>query len=394
MSVISHIRQALYLAQCFNIASPRTRGLTRMKNSSLQLPLYACLLLIAACDKDAEVVVYDDKALADEAQTANWLAYGRTHNERRFSPSDQVNTGNVAKLKVDWFLDLPNDVGLVSTPLVVDGTLYFTGTMNVIRAVDAVSGELLWEYDPKVADAIKGKRRAGWKHNRGISFYEGKLFAATWDGRWKHNRGISFYEGKLFAATWDGRLFALDAKTGEELWLVRTFDIDRALYITGAPKAFNGKVLIGNGPTTPTPVKKPGSSISSPAIPPMASRTRPWKWPPGPGPVNGGDTAVAVTPGTVLPTTPNSMPFTSVPAMARHGIARSAAPEAATTCSCVPSLRWMPTRVSTCGTTRPRRANPGITTPTWTSCLPTCSWPMTTNRSRPSCMRPRTVSFM
>ncbi len=150
-----------------------------MKNSSLQLPLYACLLLIAACEKDAEVVVYDDQALADESQTANWLAYGRTHNERRFSPSDQVNTGNVAKLKVDWFLDLPNDVGLVSTPLVVDGTLYFTGTMNVIRAVDAVAGELLWEYDPRVADAIRGKRQAGWKHNRGISFYEGKVFGAT-----------------------------------------------------------------------------------------------------------------------------------------------------------------------------------------------------------------------
>ena len=204
-----------------------------MRNSSLQLPLYACLLLIAACDKDAEVVAYDDKALADESQTANWLAYGRTHNERRFSPSDQVNTGNVAKLKVDWFLDLPNDVGLVSTPLVIDGTLYFTGTMNVIRAVDAVTGELLWEYDPKVADEIRGKRRAGWKHNR----------------------GISFYEGKLFAATWDGRLFALDAKTGEELWLVRTFDLDRALYITGAPKAFNGKVLIGNGGTEAGPTR-------------------------------------------------------------------------------------------------------------------------------------------
>ena len=202
-----------------------------MKHSSL--PWYVCLLLISACDKDAEIVVYDDKALADEAQTANWLAYGRTHNERRFSPSDQINDGNVAKLKVDWFLDLPDDVGLVSTPLVVDGTLYFTGTMNVIRAVDAATGKLLWEYDPKVADEIRGKRRTGWKHNR----------------------GISFFEGKLFAATWDGRLFALDAQSGKELWMVRTFDVDRALYITGTPKAFNGKVLIGNGGTESGPTR-------------------------------------------------------------------------------------------------------------------------------------------
>ncbi len=204
-----------------------------MKNLSLTASLCICLLLVSACEKAPDGIVYDDAALANESQTGEWLAYGRTHNERRFSPSDQINTGNVAKLKVDWFLDLPRDVGLVSTPLVVDGTLYFTGTMNVIRAVDAVTGKLLWEFDPQVAKAVAGKRQTGWKHNR----------------------GISFYEGKLFAATWDGRLFALDAKTGKEIWTVRTFDVDQALYITGAPKAFNGKVLIGNGGTEAGPTR-------------------------------------------------------------------------------------------------------------------------------------------
>jgi quinohemoprotein ethanol dehydrogenase len=204
-----------------------------MKILSLTASLCTCLLLISACEKPTEDVAYDDAAIANESQTSEWLAYGRTHNERRFSPSDQINTGNVAKLKVDWFLDLPQDVGLVSTPLVIDGTLYFTGTMNVIRAVDAVTGKLLWEFDPQVAKEVAGKRQTGWKHNR----------------------GISFYEGKLFAATWDGRLFALDAKTGKEVWNVRTFDLDQALYITGAPKAFNGKVLIGNGGTESGPTR-------------------------------------------------------------------------------------------------------------------------------------------
>ncbi|HSH12485.1 MAG TPA: PQQ-binding-like beta-propeller repeat protein, partial [Desulfurivibrionaceae bacterium] len=80
---------------------------------------------------------------------------------------------------------------------------------------------------------IEGKRRTGWRHNR----------------------GISFYEGKLFGATWDGRLFALDAKTGKRLWIVRTFGLDEALYITGAPKAFKGKVLIGNGGTESGPTR-------------------------------------------------------------------------------------------------------------------------------------------
>ena len=168
-----------------------------------------------------------DAEIADEAREHDWLAYGKTHSEKRYSPLNDVNLGNIERLGVAWNLDLPDDVGLVSTPLVIDGILYFTGTMNVVRAVDASNGELLWQYDPDVAGELGAKRQVGWVHNR----------------------GISFYEGKIFGATWDGRLFALDAKSGAEIWNVRTFGADRPLYITGAPKAFKGKVVIGNGGT-------------------------------------------------------------------------------------------------------------------------------------------------
>jgi glucose dehydrogenase len=71
-----------------------------MKLSSLRTPLTICLLLVAACGKEtateSEVAIYDDEAIADESQTGNWLAYGRTHNERRFSPSEQIDTGEEA----------------------------------------------------------------------------------------------------------------------------------------------------------------------------------------------------------------------------------------------------------------------------------------------------------
>ncbi len=176
-------------------------------------------------------VVVNDKAIADETRVSDWLAYGGTHYERRYSLLQDIDTANVAGLAPDWYLDLPRDVGLVSTPLVVDGVMYFTGTMNVVRAVDAVTGELKWEYDPEVGQALAGKRSVGFVHNR----------------------GISFYEGKVFAATFDGRLIAIDAGTGEAIWSTRTFPKDSALYITGAPKAFKGKVLIGNGGTESGP---------------------------------------------------------------------------------------------------------------------------------------------
>lgn len=194
---------------------------------------YLFCLIASILSLELSAKIYDDQAIADEANTSEWLAYGRTHSEQRFSPLTDINVETVANLSVDWYLDLPNDVGLVATPLVVDGILYFVGTMNVVRAVDAVTGELLWEHDPKVAEAIAGKRQAGWVHNR----------------------GLSFSHGRIYAATWDGRLRALDYKTGELLWSVTTFDPNRALYITGTPKAFKDKVLIGNGGTENGPTR-------------------------------------------------------------------------------------------------------------------------------------------
>ncbi len=206
-----------------------------MKTNPINYLLVALLsgAFFTSCNHENQYLEIDDAAIADENQTSDWLAYGRTHNERRFSPLDDINESNVANLSVDWWLDLPKDVGLVSTPLVVNGVLYFTGTMNVVRAVNAVTGELIWEFDPEVGKHISNKQQVGWMHSR----------------------GLSFYGGKVFTATWDGRLIAIDAKTGNEIWTAVTFDPKRALYITGAPKAFKGKVLIGNGGTENGPTR-------------------------------------------------------------------------------------------------------------------------------------------
>ena len=113
-----------------NISLFSFQGLFLFKISVLLFYLFAI-----SCTSEDKVTIIDDKAIANESNTSDWLAYGRTHSEQRFSPIDDVNTDNVAKLKVDWYVDLPNDVGLVSTPLVVNGIMYFTGTMNILRAV-------------------------------------------------------------------------------------------------------------------------------------------------------------------------------------------------------------------------------------------------------------------
>jgi quinohemoprotein ethanol dehydrogenase len=184
--------------------------------------------LIGACSQpptESRTVV-DDAALSDENRGENWLAFGRTYSEQRFSPLNQINDANVGELGVDWYIDLPGDRDLSSTPLVVDGVLYFVGSMNVVRALDAASGELLWTYDPKVRE-LADRIRAGWDRSR----------------------GISFWNDKVYVATWDGRLIALDAATGQPVWTTQTIDPELPMYITGVPKVFKGKVLIGNGGT-------------------------------------------------------------------------------------------------------------------------------------------------
>ncbi len=100
--------------------------------------LLAQLLLAAALVSPLPLQASDrnitDKDISDEANTADWLAYGRTHSEQRFSPLKDINVENVGKLKPEWFADLPEESDMVGTPLVVDGVLYYTGAMNLVRA--------------------------------------------------------------------------------------------------------------------------------------------------------------------------------------------------------------------------------------------------------------------
>jgi PQQ-dependent dehydrogenase (methanol/ethanol family) len=155
---------------------------------------------------------------------ADWLAHGRDLAETRFSPLSRINAGNVGELGVAWTLDTGSYRGLEATPIVADGVLYATRPWSSVFAVDAATGELLWDYDPAVDKAM------GWKACCDVV-----------------NRGVALSDGKVFAGVIDGRLIALDAQTGELIWQVQTTDPAAANTITGAPRVADGKVVIGNG---------------------------------------------------------------------------------------------------------------------------------------------------
>ncbi|MEY3660910.1 MAG: hypothetical protein RLZZ169_1736, partial [Pseudomonadota bacterium] len=181
--------------------------------------LLALSLFSALCAR-----AQDDSDLANASQSNEWLTYGHDYAETRFSTLTEINDGNVGELGLAWSFDTDSFRGLEATPLVHDGILYATRPWSSVFALDARTGKVLWDYDPKVDKSI------GWKACCDVV-----------------NRGVALYDGKIYVGTIDGRLIALNATSGEELWSVVTVDQSRPYTITGAPRIADGKVLIGNG---------------------------------------------------------------------------------------------------------------------------------------------------
>jgi quinohemoprotein ethanol dehydrogenase len=158
------------------------------------------------------------------ADPREWLSHGRSYDEQRFSPLEQINSETIGKLGLAWSADIDTSRGQEATPIVVDGALYVTTAWSNVKAFDAKSGELLWAWDAKV-DPSKG-------------------VDACCD---VVNRGVAVWNGKVFVGTLDGRLVALDSATGELVWEKMTVDTSKPYTITGAPRVIKGKVIIGNG---------------------------------------------------------------------------------------------------------------------------------------------------
>ncbi len=85
-----------------------------------------------------------------DATPGEWLSYGRSYSEQRFSPLTQIDAKNVAELGLAWYADLPTRRGIETTPLMANGKLYVTGSWGHVLAYDARSGALLWHFDPEV----------------------------------------------------------------------------------------------------------------------------------------------------------------------------------------------------------------------------------------------------
>ena len=182
----------------------------------------AMVLLLGGCGK-TEPAAVDAERIGNPAP-GDWLSYGRTYDEQRYSPLDRITDQNVAELGLAWSFDLGASRGAEATPLVADGVLYVTEPWSVVQALDAKTGKPIWRYDPQVPRE--------------------KSFDACCD---VVNRGVALWGDSVFVGALDGRLIALDAASGKVRWTTETFDPATPRTITGAPRVVAGKVLIGHG---------------------------------------------------------------------------------------------------------------------------------------------------
>jgi alcohol dehydrogenase (cytochrome c) len=153
-----------------------------------------------------------------EPPAADWLSWRRTLDGQGYSPLDQVNRANVNGLKLAWVLTM-REGSNQTTPLVHDGTMYLVNPGNIVQAVNAATGDVIWEF--------------------AYSFPpESKTLAGP-------TRNIAIYEDKLFMATYDAAIVALDARSGKLLWRTVKADWSKGFTHTSGPIMAGGVVVSG-----------------------------------------------------------------------------------------------------------------------------------------------------
>jgi alcohol dehydrogenase (cytochrome c) len=144
-----------------------------------------------------------------------WLMYRRNYQGWSFSPLKQIDAANVKSLQLKWSWNMNEGGANQVTPIVHSGVIFLSNTSNTVQALDARTGELIWE-------------------NR-----MGPVSVIAYGG----TRSLAVYEDKVYVATTDAKLHALDARTGKVVWET---EIDKPPKSnTGGVMVMRGKVLTG-----------------------------------------------------------------------------------------------------------------------------------------------------
>jgi len=165
-------------------------------------------------------------AMLLDPPAGDWLMWRRTLDSQGYSPLDQINKQNVTNLELAWAWPMAETGQQQTAPLVHDGIMFIATTNDVVQALDATTGDLIWEYRHALAEIPDS-----WGYQR----YQAR----------RQKGSIALYQDKVILTTADAKLVALDAVTGRIVWQTQVFDYARGYSYTVGPLVVNGKIISG-----------------------------------------------------------------------------------------------------------------------------------------------------
>ena len=183
------------------------------------------VLALAAFAANSQNLGRDWTSISNERLHApgdgEWLSYRRTYDVTGYSPLTEIDRRNVDELRLDWAYSMRDSGRWVVTPIVANGLMYVVEGSGRVVALDALTGELVWEQRRSLPDDIRASEAAG------------------------RHRGVSIYGDTIYWPTADSFLTALDARTGEVRWEVQTADYRDGEGHAHPPLIADGKVFLG-----------------------------------------------------------------------------------------------------------------------------------------------------
>jgi alcohol dehydrogenase (cytochrome c) len=173
--------------------------------------------------------IKDFRPITDERlrnpDPGDWVNWRRTLNGWGYSPLDQINRQNVGQLQLAWSWAMQPGSNQ-PTPLVYNGIMYLPNPSSTVQALDAATGDLIWEYRREFP-AAQGQSQPGG------------------DGVGRPQRSIAIWDDKIYLNTADAHIVALDARTGKIVWDTTVADSSKGYGYTSGPLIVNGKVVSG-----------------------------------------------------------------------------------------------------------------------------------------------------
>jgi glucose dehydrogenase len=172
-------------------------------------------LVLTAQSRDFRPVT---EAMLRNPAPGDWLQWRRTDNAWGYSPLDQITRQNVSQLQLAWSWSMDDTGAQEAAPIVHDGIMYLPSPRGVIQALDAATGDLIWEYRPGAAATPAPAAGRGGGEQTDIPRLAQRPAAGAGDTGRGIQKTIAIFGDKIFGTTNEAHIVALDARTGKLVW--------------------------------------------------------------------------------------------------------------------------------------------------------------------------------